>query len=144
MGGGSVGIMTRRMWNLLGSGTPTQRSPMTSRSIANTPPGESAPRTALVVGPLLRYVGRTEATVWVEVDATCEVEVLGQTAQTFEVRGHHYAVVALTGLDPGTVVDYTVRLDGAEVWPFPDETRPQSSIHTREGEHGARLVFGSC
>src|SRR2546421_8607658 len=121
--------MTRRMWNLLGSGTPTQRSPMTPRSIANTPPGESAPGTALVVGPVLRYVGRTEATVWVEVDAACQVEVLGQTTPTFEVRGHHYAVVGLTGLDPGTVVEYAVTLDGTEVWPLPGDTRPRSAIH---------------
>src|SRR5690349_21814757 len=106
---------------------------MTAESIANTP--------ALVLGPVLRYVGRTEATVWVEVDAACEVDVLGQTAQTFEVRGHHYAVVALTDLDPGTVLEYSVKLDGAQVWPLPGDTRPRSSIHTREGEHRARLVF---
>ena len=30
----------------------------------------------LILGPLLRYVGETEATVWVETDAPCTVEVL--------------------------------------------------------------------
>jgi hypothetical protein len=99
---------------------------------------------SLVLGPLLRYVGRTQATVWVEVDGACEVDVLGHTAPTFEVRGHHYAVVALTGLPEGAVLEYTVRLDGDEVWPLPGDGRPRSTIHTREGEDRARLVFGSC
>jgi hypothetical protein len=43
----------------------------------------------LVLGPLLRYVGDTQASVWVETDGACEVDVLGHTARTFEVRGHH-------------------------------------------------------
>ena len=47
----------------------------------------------LVLGPLLRYVSDTEATVWVETDAPCEVDVLGFSAATFEVGGHHYALV---------------------------------------------------
>jgi PhoD-like phosphatase len=98
----------------------------------------------LVLGPLLRYVGDTEASVWVEADDACEVDVLGHTARTFEVRGHHYAVVGLTGLEPGTVTDYTVKLDGAQVWPPTDEPRPRPAIHTRRGERRARLVFGSC
>jgi hypothetical protein len=29
----------------------------------------------LILGPLLRYAGKTDATVWVETDAACEVEV---------------------------------------------------------------------
>src|SRR5690349_12012986 len=105
---------------------------------------ESCPMALLVLGPLLRYVGDTEASVWVEADEACEVDVLGHTARTFEVRGHHYAVVGLTGLEPGSVVEYTVKLDGAEVWPHTDEGRPRPAIHTRRGERRARLVFGSC
>ena len=31
----------------------------------------------LLLGPLLRYVDETDALVWVETDAPCEVEVLG-------------------------------------------------------------------
>src|SRR3712207_8907698 len=42
----------------------------------------------LVLGPLLRYVGETEATVWVATDEACEVEVLGSKTNTFEVEGH--------------------------------------------------------
>jgi hypothetical protein len=98
----------------------------------------------LVLGPLLRYVGDTEASVWIEADAACEVDVLGHTARTFEVRGHHYAVVGLAGLERGSVIEYTVKLDGAEVWPHTDEPRPRPAIHTRQGERRARLVFGSC
>src|SRR5690349_9936436 len=128
--------MTRRMLNLLGSGTRAQRSHMNQESIANTP--------RLVVGPLLRYVGQREAPVWVEGDAACRAVELGQTTPTFEVCGHHDAVVGLTGLEPGAVVEYAVTRDGTQVWPLPEDTRPRSAIHTREGEHRARLVFGSC
>jgi len=98
----------------------------------------------LVLGPLLRYTGRTEATVWIETDRACEVGVLGRTAQTFEVRGHHYAVVGLDGLPEGDVIPYTVSLDGEQVWPPPGDARPPCAIHTRRGEHQARLAFGSC
>src|SRR6516164_5476029 len=66
---------------------------------------------ALVLGPLLRYIGETEATVWVETDRSCQVEVLGHAAQTFEVAGHHYGLVAVTGLRPGTEYAYQVVLD---------------------------------
>ena len=56
--------------------------------------------TELIIGPLLRYVGPTDATVWVETDAACEVEVLGCSSPTFRVGDHHYALVHVTGLDP--------------------------------------------
>jgi hypothetical protein len=99
--------------------------------------------TALVVGPLLRYAGSTEATVWVETDARCEVEILGHRARTFEVEGHHYALVLIEGLEPGTMTPYEVRLDGERVWPL-DDGRPPSVIRTRHHERRARLAFGSC
>ena len=41
----------------------------------------------LVLGPLLRYVGETDAVVWVETDEACEVEVLGHREPTFCVAG---------------------------------------------------------
>jgi len=34
------------------------------------------------VGPLLRHVGRTDATIFVEVDEACQVDILGRTADT--------------------------------------------------------------
>jgi hypothetical protein len=99
---------------------------------------------SLVLGPLLRYVGRSEATVWVETDRACMVEVLGHTAATFEICDHHFSLVALAGLEEGAVIEYTVELDGEAVWPAADGEHPPSTIHTREGEQQARLVFGSC
>ena len=103
----------------------------------------AAPRPGLVLGPLLRYTGSTTATVWVETDAPAEVEVLGRRVRTFQVEGHHYALVLLEGLEPGSITPYEVRLDDALVWP-PADGRPPSAIHTREGERQSRLIFGSC
>ena len=97
----------------------------------------------LVLGPLLRYTGSTQATIWVETDGPCEVAVLGARQRTFAVEGHHYALVVLEDLDEGSVRPYEVELDGERVWP-PDDGRPPSTIHTREHERQARLIFGSC
>ena len=97
----------------------------------------------LLVGPLLRYVGSTQATVWVETDAPCEVTVLGHRERTFHVEGHHYALVVIDDLEPATATPYDVRLDDQQVWP-PEDGRPPSTIYTRNHERQARLVFGSC
>src|ERR1700751_1069817 len=91
-------------------------------------PGDSNPE--LVLGPLLRYVGTTTATVWVETDAPAVVEVLGHQQTTFQVFGHHYALVLIEGLDPGSLNPYEVRLQGRAVWP-PSDGRPGSVIRTR-------------
>ncbi len=66
----------------------------------------------LVLGPLLRYVGETEAVIWVETSDACEVEVLGTRDRTFCVCDHHYAIVRCGGLEPGTWHEYEVLLDG--------------------------------
>jgi hypothetical protein len=50
---------------------------------------------ALRLGPLLRHVGADDATVWVKTDAPCEVEVLGHRQRTFELEGHHFALVTV-------------------------------------------------
>jgi PhoD-like phosphatase len=97
----------------------------------------------LVLGPLLRYAGTESATVWVETTEPCEVEVLGTRLRTHAVEGHHYALVLVEGLEPGSVMPYEVRLDGRPVWP-PDDGRPAPAVHTRHGEPHVRLVFGSC
>ena len=83
----------------------------------------------LVLGPLLRYVGETEAVVWVEVDAPCQVEVLDTRDSTFQVAGHHYALVRCEGLRSGAWHEYEVRLDGELVWPVPGDF-PPSAFHT--------------
>src|SRR5579871_3949015 len=92
---------------------------------------------------MLRYAGTESATFWVETSAACEVEILGHRSSTFQVEGHHYALVLVDDLTPGTVTEYDVRLDGTLVWP-PDDGRPPSAVRTRNEEPGARLVFGSC
>ena len=50
----------------------------------------------LVLGPLLRYVGEAQATVWVETDAAAQVEVLvspvgARPRAHLPVEAHHYA-----------------------------------------------------
>src|SRR5512146_567858 len=97
----------------------------------------------LLLGPLLRYAGTKSATFWVETSGACEVEVLGKRGRTFGVEGHHYALILVEDLEPGSVIEYDVRLDGRVVWP-PDDGRPAPAVHTRSGERRVRLVFGSC
>src|SRR3954452_4924630 len=94
----------------------------------------------LVLGPLLRYVGETEATVWVETDVACEVEVLANTARTFEIEGHHYALVTITDLEPGETYEYGVSLDGEKVWPE-DDFSP-SVIRTIAPDGELNLSYG--
>lgn len=98
----------------------------------------------LVLGPLLRYVSDSEATVWVETDAPCEVGVLGHVASTFAVAGHHYALVILAGLAPGSTLRYEVHLDGVLFWPLPDDPYPECVIRTHTDDESLRLAFGSC
>jgi PhoD-like phosphatase len=97
----------------------------------------------LVLGPLLRHVGAEDATVWVETDVPCEVEVLGCRDRTFEIEGHHFALVHVTGLEPEQARPYQVHLDGERVWPL-DEGWPVSCIRTIGDDHGVRIAFGSC
>ena len=66
----------------------------------------------LLLGPLLRYVDEEQATVWVETDAACEVEVLGRRERTFCVKGRHFGLVPIEDLEPGSSHPYEVRLDG--------------------------------
>jgi len=98
---------------------------------------------SLVLGPLLRYVGETDAVLWVETDAACEVEILGTKERTFCVCGHHYALVCCGDLEPGTWHEYEVLLDGERVWPRPDGW-PPSAFNTYPKDTALRLVFGSC
>jgi PhoD-like phosphatase len=100
--------------------------------------------TELLVGPLVRHVGASDATVWVETDEPSEVEVLGHRAQTFHVAGHHYGLVCVEGLEPAERYPYEVVLDGERAWPEPDSDFPPSSIRTIGSDHGLRILFGSC
>ncbi|MBA2615274.1 MAG: alkaline phosphatase family protein [Actinobacteria bacterium] len=99
---------------------------------------------SLVLGPLLRHIGPTDATVWVETDAPCKVEVLGHGAKTFHVEGHHYGLVVVDGLEPGRTYEYGVSLDGAPAWPEEGSSFPPSVLRPTGDDHALRLLFGSC
>src|SRR5215207_11344143 len=98
----------------------------------------------LVLGPLHRYAGETDATVWVETSARCEVEILGQREPTFCVLGHHYALVVISGLEPGRTYEYDVQLDGERRWPEPGSPFPPSVIRTVRPGQDIDIAFGSC
>ncbi|MGP3925451.1 alkaline phosphatase D family protein [Streptomyces sp. 8N616] len=107
----------------------------------------------LLLGPLVRYVDEDSATVWVETGRPCVVEVVCEggagrgTAHTWQIAGHHYALVTLVGLRPGATVPYRVLLDGRQVWPSPDDRYPPSSIRTLPApgnDAPLQVAFGSC
>jgi hypothetical protein len=98
----------------------------------------------LILGPVLRYVTDRQATVWMECGAPCEAEVLDHRARSFCVNGHHYALVVIDGLAPGTRHPYEVRLDGAPVWPPADYPFPAPALRTLPEQGRIRLGFGSC
>ncbi|MFD9306452.1 alkaline phosphatase D family protein [Streptomyces sp. NPDC060048] len=111
--------------------------------------------TAMRLGPLLRYVDwdtGDSATIWIEADRPCTAEVrcadgAGGSVRTFQVAGHHYALVPVTGLTPNSSTAYEVLLDGVRVWPLPDSPFPPSAITTptAKAHHPTlRLTFGSC
>ncbi|MEU6048419.1 alkaline phosphatase D family protein [Streptomyces griseus] len=126
----------------------------------------------LRLGPLLRYVdwetGST-ATVWVEASRPCTVEVrcadgASGSSPTFAVAGHHYALVVVTGLTPGSTTAYEVLIGPRRVWPPDDARLPPSTITTPPvatastttattatatagagaEPPGVRISFGSC
>ncbi|MER6788209.1 alkaline phosphatase D family protein [Streptomyces sp. NPDC000658] len=104
----------------------------------------------LRLGPLLRYADGSTATVWVEASRPCTAEVrcadgARGRAATFQVAGHHYALIEVGGLTPGTETAYEVFLDDASVWPPPDSRFPPSRIRTlgHDAEE-VRVAFGSC
>jgi hypothetical protein len=100
--------------------------------------------TDLVLGPLLRFASETEATVFIETSSPCEVEILGRSESTFRVEGHHYALVRLEGLEPGSSQAYEVALDGQTVWPEPSSDLPPNVIRTLGGDGPLDIYFGSC
>ncbi|MET9998864.1 MULTISPECIES: alkaline phosphatase D family protein [Streptomyces] len=119
--------------------------------------------TGLRLGPLLRYVdweSGSTATVWAEASRPCTVEVrcadgASGASPTFAVAGHHYALVVVEGLTPGTTTAYEVLIGDRRVWPPEDTRLPPSTITTppvagtdgaaavTEGP-GVRISFGSC
>ena len=108
----------------------------------------SAADDLLVLGPLLRHVDETSAAVWVETSDRATVTVTRGTgtwsAPTFAVHGHHYALVELDDLEPGTTETYAVSIDGHTVWPQVVSPFPAPVISTLEPGRPLRMAFGSC
>ena len=112
---------------------------------------DDLPDGPLRLGPLLRYVDASSATIWVETSEAAEVSVVAgevtARARTFAAHRHHYALVEVTGLPEGTTTPYRVLIDDAEVWP-PDDPDfaafPPSVIPTLEPGKSLRVAFGSC
>jgi phosphodiesterase/alkaline phosphatase D-like protein len=97
---------------------------------------------------MLRYIGETDATVWVETSApgvvTVEADGREWRAPTFGVKGHHYALVVVDGLAPGDELPYAVRIGDVPVWPPADHGFPAPRIRTIDRSRPTRLLFGSC
>ncbi|MEU3455044.1 alkaline phosphatase D family protein [Micromonospora sp. NPDC006766] len=110
------------------------------------------PSPRLLIGPLLRRVVGTRATVWVETSAPAVVTVRTAdgatgTAKTFSAYDHHYAIVVVTGLTPDSVTTYQVLIDDEVAWPVPESGFPPSVIRTRavdDRDQPVTLLFGSC
>ncbi len=106
----------------------------------------------LLVGPLLRRVVGTRATIWVETSAPAVVTVRTAggatgTAPTFSAYDHHYALVVVAGLTPDSTTTYEVLIDDQVAWPEPRSDFPPSLIRTRAADdldQPVRLLFGSC
>ncbi len=110
------------------------------------------PRSRLLIGPLLRRVVGTRATVWVETSAPAVVTVRTAdgatgTAKTFSAYDHHYAIVIVAGLTPDSATTYEVLIDDEVAWPTPGSDFPPSVIRTRaadDRDQPVTLLFGSC
>jgi hypothetical protein len=93
---------------------------------------------------MLRYVDERVATIWVQTDVACEVEILGARERTWCVSGMHFALVVVEGLEAGRDHPYEVRLDGAVAWPEPDAPFPPSTLRLPAADAARDIVFGSC
>ncbi|MEV8000123.1 alkaline phosphatase D family protein [Pseudarthrobacter oxydans] len=102
----------------------------------------------LVLGPMMRYVDQTSASIWVETRDNARVTVSAGAAEwearTFADHGHHYALVEADGLEPGSVTPYTVAVNGVPVWPEPGTGFLPPVIATLKPGKPLRLAFGSC
>jgi len=93
----------------------------------------------LLIGPLLRRVVGTRATVWVETSAPAVVTVRAAngasgTASTFSAYNHHYALAVVEGLAPDSAASYEVLIDDEIAWPVPNNHFPPSVICTRAAD----------
>src|SRR5688572_7186572 len=103
---------------------------------------------SLVLGPIMRHVDETSASIWVETRDASRVTVRAGSrsweARTFAVHGHHYALVEADGLEPGAVVPYTVDINGTHAWPDPASEFSPPVIATLKSGRPLRMAYGSC
>lgn len=97
---------------------------------------------------MIRYVDETSASIWVETrsDSRVTVRAGGRdwAARTFAVHGHHYALVEADGLEPGTVLPYTLEINGTLCWPEPASEFPPPVIAALKPGKPLRMAYGSC
>jgi hypothetical protein len=102
----------------------------------------------LLLGPMLRYTDETCAAVWVETATDAVVGVYAGDrewqARTFAVHGHHYALVEVDGLTPGSALPYEVRVNDETVWPEAESSLPKPVIATLTPQRRFRMAWGSC
>src|SRR5699024_441207 len=100
----------------------------------------------ILVGPVVRYLDRTGATVWAEVSRPWRGRSRPggreAVAASCGVHGHRFALRHPPGLESGAEPPYQVELDGETVWPL-DPDRP-SVTRTPRPDTPVRLSFGSC
>ena len=100
----------------------------------------------VIVGPMLRFIGESEATVWVETDEPCEVEILGcEVEPPSRSRATITRSSPSTGLEAGQVPSTTRSTSTASA---PGRRRATSSriraIRPIPADGDLRLLFGSC
>ncbi len=104
------------------------------------------PAEPLVLGPMLRHVDETSATVWVRTRDATTVTVTragrSWTVPTFRFHDDHFALVVCDGLEPGSDDPYEVHLGDERVWPRPGV--PESRIRTPHPDRLPEFAFGSC
>ncbi len=101
-----------------------------------------------MLGPLIRFVDDTRRASGSRPATTPALSFAppdGPGSRTFAVHGHHYALVEVDGLEPGSDHALPVEIDGTAVWPPEDSEYPASVIiATMQPGRPLRMAFGSC
>ena len=97
----------------------------------------------LVLGPLLRYVGETEASSGSRPTRPARSRCSARASAPSAWRATTTRSSAAAASSPGTWHEYEVRLDGERVWPRGRRLPAERLPHLSEGD-AAQVVFGSC
>ena len=99
----------------------------------------------LVLGPLLRYTGATDATIWVQTDAACTVARLRLRGVA---RSRSPATTSRSctsrAWSPARRASTRWRSTASRSGPSRTPTYPPSVIRTLTDDHGLSIAFGSC